>query len=205
MKLHPMLQKSPEWFAKKLGKVSGTQLKGIMGTPKARQESLYDIIGERLKVTLSSTPEYENPLDRGNRLEPEALARYQIETGLEVVKMGFCEHDDEEFIGNSPDGLIDGGKGAIEIKCPEHKNYVKYWLINEIPDDYIWQVTQYFIVNEKLEWLDFVAYNPEIPVHPIHIIRTTRADLVEKIEQAYQKEVEFLSEVNTILEGIIEF
>lgn len=202
MKQHNMPQRSPEWLHIKKGKISGTQLKGIMGTPKARQDAIYDIIGERLKVGVND--EYENPIDRGNRLEPFAVSAYEMETGNFVDRSGFCESDGDQFIGNSPDGLV-GENGAVEIKCPEHKNYVKYWLTNEIPDDYIWQVVQYFVVNEKLEWLDFASYNPDIPVHPLHIVRVLRGELQEKIDEANTKEKIFLSEINTILEQIIQF
>lgn len=199
---HPIPQQSPAWLQLKKGKISGTQLKGLMGTPKARQEALYDIIGERLKVGIDD--EYEHPIDRGNRLEPFAVAAYEMEMGTAVDRTGFCQKDGEDHVGNSPDGLI-GETGALEIKCPEHKNHIKYWLTNEIPDDYIWQVVQYFVVNEKLEWCDFVSYNPDIPVHPLHIIRVTREELADKIAEAESKEKVFLDEVNSILSGIIEF
>jgi len=203
MKKHNMQQQTPEWHQIKLGVVSGTQAKGLMGTPKARQESIYDIVGERLKVT---DEEYENehPIARGNRLEEFAIGAYEEATGTQVERVGFCEHDSEQYLGNSPDGLV-GDFGAIEVKCPEHKNYIKYWLENKIPDDYIWQVVQYFVVNNTLLWLDFVAYNPDIPSHPIHIIRTTRTELTEKIAELEAKEHIFIKEVNDILATLIEF
>jgi putative phage-type endonuclease len=202
MKTYDMPQQSPEWLHKKKGVVSGTQAKGIMGTAKARQDAIYDIVGEALKVGVDT--EYENPIDRGNRLEPEAAAAYEMETGNHTTKVGFCESDKNTRIGNSPDRFV-GDDGAIEIKCPEHKNYIKYWLTNEVPDDYIWQVVQYFVVNEKLQWLDFVSYNPDIPVHPIHIVRVTRFQLMDKIIELEQKEQQFIAEVNAILETIIKF
>ncbi len=196
-----MQQQTPEWFSIKKGVISGTQLKAIMGTPKARQEAIYDIIGERLMVGIYD--DYETPIQRGNRLEPEAIATYEIETGYQVETIGFCESDESEHMGSSPDGLI-GESGAVEIKCPEHKNYVKYWITNEVPDEYIWQCTQYFVINEKLEWLDFVAYNPDIPIHPIHIIHVTRSEMMGRIEKAEKEQKIFLAEVNTILEGIVQ-
>lgn len=197
-----MPQQTPEWLHIKKGVVSGTQLKGLMGTPKARQDAIYDIIGERLKVGVDDGI-YESPIDRGNRLEPEAIASYEFETGYQVDRVGFCESDDSCHIGNSPDGLV-GDHGAVEVKCPEHKNHVKYWLTNTVPDDYIWQVVQYFVVNKELEWLDFVSYNPDIEVHPIHIIRVIRNEIVDKIEKAEKEESIFLAEVNSILDTIIK-
>lgn len=202
MKTYNMPQQSPEWLQKKKGVVSGTQAKGIMGTAKARQEALYDIVGETLKMGV--TTEYENPIDRGNRLEPEAVAAYEMETGLHTTKVGFAEHETNSRIGNSPDRFV-GDVGALEIKCPEHKNHIKYMLEKKVPDDYIWQVVQYFVVHEKLEWLDFMSYNPDLPSHPIFIIRVTRFELMDKIIELESKEQQFIVEVNQILETLINF
>lgn len=202
MKTHNMPQKSPEWLHLKKGKISGTQAEGIMGTPRARLTAMYDILGERLRVGVPE--EYESPIDRGNRLEPEAAAAYEMETGLSTSTVGFCQKDDSDHIGNSPDRMV-GDNGALEIKCPEHKNHMKYVIEKKIPDDYYWQVVQYFVVNEKLEWLDFMSYNPDIPACPIFLIRVTRAELEKDIAELEAKEKVFLDEVNTLLEQFIEF
>lgn len=200
---HEVSQKSPEWLHIRKGKISGTALKGLMGTPKARQDAIYDLIGERLKTGVDDGT-YESPIDRGNRLEPFAVREYEMLTGNSVDTTGFCESDTNSFVGNSPDGLI-GEDGAIEIKCPEHKNYIKYWLTNELPDEYLWQVVQYFVVNDNLKWLDFVVYNPDIAVHPIHIIKVLRDDIKEKILQASEKQKEAIDEINKIISDLIEF
>ena len=146
MKKHNILQGSTEWLHKRKGVVSGTVLKGIMGTPKARLEAFYEVLAERLTVGVEE--DYENAMDRGLRLEPEAISLFEFETGKKVERTGICESDENPQIGNSPDGLI-GDTEAIEVKCMGGKNHVKMWLTNEIPDEYVWQATQYFIVNEK--------------------------------------------------------
>lgn len=107
------------------------------------------------------------------------------------------------MIANSPDGLI-GEDEAIEVKCPGGKNYVKMWLTNQVPDEYEWQVVQYFIVNEKLQKLYFVGYNPDIPVHPMHIIEVKREDIEGKIIKGREEQEKFLEEVNAILKDIIK-
>lgn len=202
MKTHNMPQKSPQWLHIKKGKISGTQAEGIMGTPRARQTAIYDILGERLKVGVAE--EYESPIDRGNRLEPEAVAAYEMETGLETTVVGFAQREDQEHIGNSPDRYV-GEVGALEVKCPEHKNHMKYVIEDKIPDDYYWQVVQYFVVKDTLEWLDFMSYNPDIPARPIFIKRITRAELAVDILELEAREKVFLDEVNTLLGKFIEF
>ena len=170
-----------------------------MGTPKARQDAMYEIIAERLTVGIDS--DEENAMDRGVRLESDAIAEFELEMDLEVEKTGFSESDDNPFIANSPDGWIKEKDGinlteGIEIKCPGGKNYVKMWLTNKVPDDYYWQTIQYFVVNEKLQKLYFVGYNPDIPTHPLHIIIINREDIEDDIKVARTTQDEFLMEVD---------
>lgn len=202
MKTHDMEQGSEAWHHIRKGKITGTYLKNIMGTPKARQEALYEIIAERLTVGVDM--DYENPMERGTRLEPEARAMFSLETGKAVREVGFCEDEDNEFMGDSPDGLMEDDTECLEIKCPLGKNYVKAWLTNEVPDEYKWQVVQKFTTNGKLKKLYFALYNPSIPVHPLHIIEVTRESLAEEIKQARIAQDKFLGEVDQILKTIIK-
>jgi putative phage-type endonuclease len=195
-----ILQGSEEWLQARKGRITGTVLKGIMGTPKARQKALYEVIGERLTVGVDT--EYENPMDRGTRLEPDAISAFEFETGKRVERTGLCEDEENPNIANSPDGLI-GENEAIEVKCMGATNHVQMWLTNEIPDEYEWQAVQYFVVNPLLEKLYFVGYHPDIPIHPLHIIELSREEIESKIEKAKFAQKVFLEEVNAILSTII--
>lgn len=201
MKKHNIEQRTEEWHHLRKGKITGTTLKGIMGTPKARQSAIYEIVAERLTVGVET--DYENAMDRGLRLESEAIAIFELETGKQVETIGFCEDESNPMIANSPDGLI-GEDEAVEIKCLEGKGHIKMWLTNEVPDEYEWQVVQYFIVNENLKKLYFVGYNPDIPVHPLHIIEIERKEIDDKIYKAKKSQEVFLQEVEAILSTIIK-
>lgn len=202
MKKHNIEQGTPEWHQLRKGKITGTQLKDIMGTPKKREDAIYEIIAERLTIGVEDSENYENAMDRGVRLEPDAISAFELETGKSVEVTGFCEDDTNPMIANSPDGLI-GETEAIEVKCLGGKNHVKMWLTNEVPDDYKWQVVQYFIVNEKLEKLYFVGYNPDIDIHPLHIIEVKREQIQEAIEKAVVGQKQFLLEVEEIIKKLI--
>ncbi len=203
-----LIQQTPEWFAKRKGVVTGKKLKAIVGTPKARQDALYTNIGERL--TVGAMDSDENPRDRGNRLEDEARAMFEYQTGKKVLIAGLCESEGNQWMGFSPDGLIyneaEDGKyyEGIEIKCPETKNYVKGWFENKVPEEYYPQVVQNFIVNDDLEKLYFVMYHPEIPVHPMHIIEVYRGDIQGDISAYKKQELVFLMEVEKALETLIK-
>lgn len=204
MKKHKDIEQgTDEWHHIRKGKITGTTLKAIMGTPKARQDAIYEIVAERLTVGVDSENSFENAMERGSRLEPDAIAMFELETGKSVERIGFAEDDTNPFIANSPDGLI-GDDEAIEAKCMGGKNHVKMWLTNEIPDDYQWQVVQYFVVNPELKKLYFVGYNPDIPAHPLHIIEVSRDQMIEKMSKAREAQEVFLKEVDGILTNIIE-
>lgn len=204
MKKHNFSQRSPEWQQIRKGKISGTFLKNILGTPRARQEAVYEFIADKLTVGIDLGE--ENAMDRGIRLEADAIAMFELETGKKVETIGFCEHDDEPIISNSPDGYVADSNDteAVEAKCLGGKNHVKMWLTNRVPDDYEWQVIQYFVVNPKLKKLYFVGYNPDIPSHSLHIIQVNREEVTDRIEIAYKAQVEFIKEVNQALGSLIE-
>ena len=202
MKTHNIQQRTPEWHQLRKGKITGTGLKSIMGTPYARDEYFYEILAQRLTVGLEDE-DYENAMDRGTRLEPDAIAMFEFETGKSVEVVGFCEDDDDPTMANSPDGLI-GDTEAVEVKCLGGKNHVRMWLENEIPKDYFWQVVQYFVINPKLKKLYFVGYNPDIPVHPFHLIEVIREDIADSIIKAKETQEEFIQKVNSKLKEIIE-
>lgn len=140
---------------------------------------------------------------RGTRLEPDAIVMFEFETGKTVEVVGLLQDDENENIMQSPDGLI-GEDEAIEVKCMVGKNHVKFWFENEVPDEYEWQVVQYFVVNEKLKKLYFVGYNPDIPAHRIHILEVTREEVEDKIIQAREAQNKFLKEVEDKLKEIIK-
>lgn len=202
MKKHNDIEQgTDEWHHLRKGKVTGTTLKAIMGTPKAYQDAIYELVAERL--TVGPDNDEENAMDRGTRLESDAISMFEFETGKKVEKVGFCEDDTNPLIANSPDGLI-GETEAVEAKCPGGKNYVKMWLTNQIPDEYEWQAVQYFIVNPKLHKLYFIGYRPEITIHPLHIIILNRKDVEERILLARKKQEEFIVKVEEILSKLIK-
>src|SRR3990167_9532013 len=202
MKKRNIAQKTSEWHQIRKGKITGTGLKSLMGTPAAKQECFYEMLAQRLTVGVEE--DYENAMDRGVRLEDEAIALFEFETGRKVEKVGFCEDEDDPTMANSPDGLI-GDTEALEVKCLGGKNYEKMWLENDIPKDYFWQCIQYFVINPKLKTLYFWGYNPDIPSHPFHLIEVKREGVEEQIKLARKAQEEFIEKVNEKLKELIKF
>lgn len=175
-----------------------------MGTKTVRDNYFYELLSERLSVDDGLE---ESALDRGERLESEAVEAFEKATGKITEQVGFLTSDDTDQVGLSPDRLIDNnGKytEAVEVKCLSSANHVKAWVDNEIPKDYYPQVVQYFIVNNDLEKLYFVLYDPRVTTHPLHIIEVDREKIAEDIADYKAQEMEFLQTVNDKISEIIK-
>jgi predicted phage-related endonuclease len=191
-----------EWLLARRGKITGTRLKDLIvkrGTNK--KIGYYELIAERISIP----DDYENPMERGKMLEYEAIKTFEEQTGKEVnTDLVIWERDDNQSIAISPDGYI-GETEAVEVKCLGSAYHVKAILTNEIPSDYEEQVLQYFIVNDKLETLHFVMYDPRIPAKSYIRFEATRESLKEKIEEYLKLEEETLKEIDEIVLSLSGF
>jgi len=207
MRYDHITQGSDQWQELRRIYITGTTLGQIMGTPAARKKAFYEILAELLTVPEENVPEYENAMQRGTRLEPQARAAYEFHTGKKVSQTGFVTHDSLPLVAQSPDGDViheDKSMTGVEIKCMGGENHMKCVIENEVPKEYKPQIIQYFVADDKRTGVDFVAYNPEIPRFSIHIIHIKRADMMAEIQEAIQAQAEFVDEVLNKLEELIK-
>jgi len=64
--------------------------------------------------------------ERGQELEPDAIAFYEMKYQVVVDSVGFITNDLKTY-GCSPDGLV-GDNGSIEVKCKIAKEHIKVLL-----------------------------------------------------------------------------
>ena len=155
----------------------------------AKKVGYYELMAERLAVEHEN--DEESPMERGHSLEREAIDSFTDHTGYEVnTDCVVWISDESEFIAVSPDGEIDE-YSAVEVKCLSSAKHLQAYFEKAIPSEYEAQVAQYFVVNEKLQQLHFVFYDPRIPAKPLHVIVVDRSEITKEIEQykQYQKEV----------------
>lgn len=169
-----------------------------------KEGHFYEVLADRLSEDDLTE---ESAMDRGVRLESEAVEAFEQATGKMVDRVGFIESDDNEFMGCSPDGLIINNGNyneAIEVKCLSSANHVRAWVENEPPKEHYAQIVQMFIVNEDLETLYFVLYDPRVTVHPLHIIPMTRESFGDDIADYKKQELEFISSINNKISELIQ-
>lgn len=197
MIIHNVEQGSGEWLEKRLGIPTASMFHKII-TPKtlepskqARDYAFYLIAEKLLNYSLSSLDNLEW-IARGKELEPAAIKMYEFEQDVRTLPVGFITTDDLK-IGATPDRLIDGEPGCIELKCPAPQTHVAY-MIDGFGADYMAQVQGQMLVGE-FEWVDRYSYHPEMP--PVRV-RTYRDEVYQlKLRAA-------LDAFNEMREGLLE-
>lgn len=176
-------QRSPEWYAARLGVPTSSNFDKIITTKgvqsKQRQKYLYKLAGEKV----SGLPEdnYQNGhMQRGVELEDEARKLYQVITEETVIEVGFCVSDTEYKYGTSPDGLV-GDEGLIEIKCPSIAVHVEYLLKKCLPSEYFQQVQGQLLVTGR-KWCDFISYYPGLQPLIVKVLPDSQFIKLLKIE-----------------------
>lgn len=201
MKILDVEQGTDEWKDLRKGKISGTMLGDLYSKRGGRKIGFYEIIADRLGLGRGD----EDRMQRGLDLEEEALEILSSKTGLEFERLGICVSDFSDQVINSPDALakIDGKyKTGAEIKCLSPARHLQAVIENKIPAEFESQTIQYFIVNDDLETLYFIFYDPSIPTVPFHEIVVKREDIVDKIEMFKNYQIETLIEIDAIIESL---
>jgi len=133
MKVYKDLTQGSEiWSSMRRGKVTGTRLEQLMGTPLARTQLIAELIAEYASEqtkTFKTTTEME----WGNEQEEIAVKAFESKNKVTVDRnVGFIISDKYDWLGFSPDGVLLDGKEMIEIKNPDTKTNMFYRLTNII-------------------------------------------------------------------------
>jgi hypothetical protein len=119
-------QRTPEWYASRLGRVTGSKAACIlMGEKTAgRGDYVMQLALERLTGQADEGGYVSSEMQRG--IDKEPLARIRAESaGAFIRETGFVRHN-LLMIGASLDGDEDDFGTIWEFKCPKSTTHVKY-------------------------------------------------------------------------------
>ena len=190
-----MEQRTEEWFAARLGKVTASRVADVLakiksGESASRKNYKMELVVQRL--TGKAGESFTNAaMEWGTEQEPFARMAYEAHTGTFVKEEGFVDHPTIEGFGCSPDGIV--GEGLIEIKCPNTANHIETVLENKAPSKYIPQM-QCQMDCTGAKWCDFVSFDPRVPEDlQLFVVRVERDQ--EYIDAMEVEVKQFLSEV----------
>lgn len=206
MKIINCAQRSDEWIAARLGRLTGSVAHEMLATRSDKTEAagrrnlrvrlaLERIVGRSLESDYVS-PAMQQGIDR----EGDALAMYEAITGRVLDSVGFIQHD-TMMAGCSPDGIVGSCEhGIVEAKCPTPAIHLEYLRTGEIPGKYQIQ-NQHNLWISGAPWLDWLSFCPEFP-DPLRV-KLVRVERNEKAIDAYALTASmFLTEVSREVESI---
>jgi hypothetical protein len=174
MKIIDVEQGTEAWLKARLGIPTASEFHRIITAVKgdlskqarkyAHQLVAETLLGEPLDTGIGSL----EWIMRGKLLEPQAVQQYEFTTDTETRAVGFVTTDCGR-LGCSPDRLIIGQRGGLEIKCTAPATHMGF-LIDGPGDDYRQQVQGQLAIAE-LDYVDLYAFHPSLP--PVQI-RTYR-------------------------------
>lgn len=159
----------------------------------------YELLAHKVAV-----PELgdEDPMDRGSRLEEKAIEAFAQKLNVPISnELVMWISDANNSLAYSPDGII-SDEAVVETKCLSSAMHLYIYYEKDIPAKYKKQNLQAFIVNEKLQTLHFVCYDPRIPALPIHSITINRADIEDEIATYKYYEMQLMEELNKLAEEL---
>lgn len=188
-----IVQGTPDWNAIRLGKMTGSHAQCIQAQGKGLDTYILELVAERL-TGLSDSGYTNEAMQRGHEQEVEAREIWALENGVHVQEVGFVECD--EYVGCSPDGLIDDA--VLEIKSHNNKVFTELLLTEKINTGYVWQAKMNAILCERPNAI-YIGYNPNFKnpffVREIPIDDESRDKILSGLEYGRKKIDEYCNKL----------
>jgi putative phage-type endonuclease len=199
-------QRTDEWFAARLGKVTASRVADLMATTKSGYAASRDNLMALLVVERLTGQQQDGytsaSMQWGTEQEPFARAAYEIATGQMVDECGFVPHPTIANAGASPDGLV-GADGLVEIKCPNTAGMIDALLTQTVPGKYNAQMQMQMACTGRA-WCDYAVFDPRMPAKAQLFIKRVPRDpaFIQKMEAEI---VKFLGELDAKVNQLKEF
>lgn len=193
-------QGSDEWLALRLGHVTASNVADVMAKGKSgealtRKKYKTRILAERL-TGQGQGGFTSSAMEWGVEQEPFARMAYEVATNSLVDKTGFWHHPSIQWVGVSPDGLVDND-GLVEIKCPNTTTHLDYIMDDKVPAEYYKQIQCQLWVTGR-SWCDFISYDPRLPQRNQLFIKRCFRDEPLMAEMANEV-LAFLAEIDEMI------
>ncbi len=169
-----MEQRSPEWFAARKGRVTGSMVGAILGLDP--NTSRAEAMRRMVRADQDAPSEFVGNIatNWGTMHEQEAKEAFEYEVGHDVAPASFVIHSMLEWLGASPDGYL-GDAALLEVKCPfglrDHAAPVPFKTVEDQPHYYAQMQVQMFVTGRLRcyfwQWtphdtnLEIVEYDPD--------------------------------------------
>jgi putative phage-type endonuclease len=149
----PVEQLSDDWHSVRNGRVTGSRAGAILGCSpfSTREQTLKEMLS--MATGRGSMFRGNVATQWGNMHEKDGIDWYESRTGWIVTPYGFFVHPEYDWLGYSPDGVVNENV-LIEVKCPYSQK-----IPDHIPEHYFAQV-QIGMEVLDLDSCDFIYWTP---------------------------------------------
>lgn len=170
MNIVDCVQKTPAWYAARLGKLTASCAAEMLSSRKDKSEAAgrrnlrIRLVLERVTGKSQESDFQSAAMLQGIEREADAAGLYEALTGRILSSVGFCRHD-ELMAGCSPDGVIGpltAPEGLVEVKSPIAATHWDYLRSGTIPGEYEKQILCALWITGA-QWCDWLSYNPDFP------------------------------------------
>lgn len=197
-----MQQGSVDWHRARMGCVTASEFATVMmkgkggAESKTRRTYLLKLAGEILTGELADQVQTDHML-RGQMMEDEARDYYAMREDVELERIGFARARlGGGFVGASPDSLVVGAPGLVEIKTRLPHLQLDVLLSGKIPDEHMAQVQGQLWVTGR-EWCDYVSYWPRLKPLVVRVHRDE--DYIRTMSGAVEA---FIDELARVVETV---
>ena len=158
-------QGTDQWFLDRKGRITGSRFKDARdrlknGSYSAKATLYAENVARERRGGKAEDVFQSREMRFGTEQEPLAISAYETTTGNLVERVGFAASDCGMF-GLSPDGLVCGKKGAIEVKTMVSSDTLWTAVVNGDYSAYKDQINGYLLFLE-LDWVDLVLWTPDM-------------------------------------------
>lgn len=191
-----------EWLSVRRGKITGSGMHRLMGTPKARLTYLIEKLAERLSGNVVGVGYVSAAMQHGIDKEDEARREYEMVYGVGLIA-GYWIWSAEHGFGATPDYLTHDGQ-LVEIKCLQPKTTIREMFGNILAgkdepsdplDEYWWQC-QAQMAATGAQWADLAYYTPDMPQYTLWVRR------IERDDHAIEHMLRAVEQANSLLEQV---
>jgi len=198
-------QRSPEWCAARLGRLTGSRADVIFALGKGGAESVQragyrlDLVLERLTGRSMEKTVVTDAMEAGIEREPEARRAFEALTGEVVSEAGFLRHD-ELMLGASLDGYLGDFEELVSIKCRQPRAHLEFYKTRTLPRDAESQIRHELLLTPAQRH-HYFSFNPDFPPSMRSVLVTLERATLDV--PGYEREaMKFLGEVATEEESL---
>lgn len=202
--LEPILQRSPEWYAKRLGKFTSSRindLMGVKGLGKTGETYAFELAVEIVEGKNDEDAFMSYDMKMGVENEPYAFEQFKQNKSVDFLEVYPCDfYELNSNTGGSPDGIVSDGS-VLEIKCPKPNKLFRLvvdGIIDQVYEDQM-QHQMWVTGLDQAYFFNYCIYNGEPKWHEIIVHRdeSRRMLMRERIEEAIVIRDNFVKQLQT--------